>query len=124
MRTSLAIRAGAGAAGILLAVSACGSGGGGGHQNRVPEKSTSSAPAKQAAQTATLPNLVGMVLQDAQDKAQAAGFYNLDDQDALYTRLQVLDRNWKVCSQKPKPGVYDPNTQVVLYAVKLTEKCP
>ncbi|MCW2904341.1 MAG: hypothetical protein JWO67_6606, partial [Streptosporangiaceae bacterium] len=46
---------------------------------------------------ATLPNLVGMGLQSAQDTAQAAGFYGLSSHDSLgRARHQVLDRDWKV----------------------------
>lgn len=77
-----------------------------------------------AAETATLPNLVGQDLQAAQDEAQAAGFYALDDQDASgQGRLQILDRNWTVCSQDPKPGTHPTDTPVVLYAVKDGETC-
>jgi hypothetical protein len=76
------------------------------------------------AENAELPNLVGMDLQAAQDKAQAAGFYSLDDQDASgQNRLQVLDRNWIVCSQKPAPGTHPTDTLVTLFAVKDTESC-
>lgn len=116
------------AAGAALAatLTACG----GEETPERPEKTvTETAPPEQekpsqASPEGTLPNLVGMVLQDAQDKAQKAGFYVLDDQDALYSRLQVLDDNWKVCSQDPKPGKYNTDTPVTLYSVKLDESCP
>ncbi|MFE0257840.1 PASTA domain-containing protein [Streptomyces sp. NPDC059010] len=73
---------------------------------------------------ATLPNLVGQDLQAAQDAAQAAGFYVLDDQDASgQNRLQVFDRNWTVCSQKPTAGTHPTDTAVTLYAVKDDETC-
>ena len=76
------------------------------------------------AETATLPNLVGQDLQAAQDEAQAAGFYVLDDQDASgQNRLQVFDRNWTVCSQDPGPGTHPTDTPVILYAVKDDETC-
>ncbi|MDX2547168.1 hypothetical protein ACOT81_16575 [Streptomyces sp. WI04-05B] len=76
------------------------------------------------AETATLPHLVGQDLQAAQDEAQAAGFYNLDDQDASgQGRLQILDRNWTVCSQEPAPGTHPTDTPVILYAVKDGESC-
>ncbi|MGI5408004.1 PASTA domain-containing protein [Streptomyces chartreusis] len=75
-------------------------------------------------ETATLPNLVGQDLQAAQDAAQAAGFYVLDDQDASgQNRLQVFDRNWTVCSQKPAAGTHPTDTAVTLYAVKDDEPC-
>jgi hypothetical protein len=76
------------------------------------------------AETATLPDLVGQDLQAAQDEAQAAGFYALDDQDASgQGRLQILDRNWTVCSQDPEPGTHPTDTPVILYAVKDDETC-
>lgn len=86
------------------------------------------APADDASaaepETATLPNLVGQDLQAAQDAAQAAGFYVLDDQDASgQSRLQVFDRNWNVCSQKPAAGTHPTDTAVTLYAVKDDETC-
>lgn len=75
-------------------------------------------------ETATLPDLVGMDLQAAQDEAQAAGFFVLDDQDASgQSRLQVMDRNWKVCSQEPEAGEHPTDTAVTLYAVKDDESC-
>lgn len=85
------------------------------------------APADEAeaeAETAALPDLVGQDLQAAQDEAQAAGFYVLDDQDASgQKRLQVFDRNWTVCSQEPEAGTHPTDTPVTLYAVKDTESC-
>lgn len=80
--------------------------------------------AEQEAETAALPDVVGQDLQAAQDEAQAAGFYVLDDQDASgQNRLQVLDRNWTVCRQEPAAGTHPTDTPVVLYAVKDTETC-
>ncbi|MFG2683147.1 hypothetical protein [Streptomyces sp. NPDC048392] len=77
-----------------------------------------------ASDTGTLPDLVGQDLQAAQDAAQAAGFYALDDQDASgQGRLQILDRNWTVCSQEPVPGAYPTDTFVTLFAVKDGESC-
>ncbi|MGW5637771.1 hypothetical protein [Streptomyces sp. NPDC003832] len=76
------------------------------------------------AATATLPDLVGLDLQAAQDEAQAAGFYLLDDQDASgQNRLQVLDRNWTVCSQEPAAGEHPTDTLITLNAVKDDESC-
>ncbi|WP_432076510.1 hypothetical protein [Streptomyces wuyuanensis] len=74
---------------------------------------------------ALLPDLVGMGLQSAQDKAQSLGFLTLASHDALGRgRNQVLDRNWKVCSQKPHPGTHPTRTKIDLGAVKLEETCP
>ncbi|PIB03944.1 MULTISPECIES: PASTA domain-containing protein [Streptomyces] len=80
--------------------------------------------AEAEAETATLPDLAGQDLQAAQDEAQAAGFYVLDDQDASgQNRLQVMDRNWTVCSQEPAPGTHPTDTPVTLFAVKDDETC-
>jgi hypothetical protein len=73
-----------------------------------------------------MPELVGMVLQDAQDKLQSLGSYMLDQQDATgLDRMQILDSNWKVCSQAPAPGARVPlSATVALASVKLSESCP
>jgi hypothetical protein len=73
-----------------------------------------------------MPNLVGENLQLAQDKLQALGSYLVDQQDAAgLNRAQVIDSNWKVCSQEPDPRAKVPvDTVVVLAAVKLSEQCP
>ncbi|PRH77912.1 hypothetical protein C6N75_18005 [Streptomyces solincola] len=89
-------------------------------------KPPKAAPAAEtsAPTNASLPNLVGMDLQAAQDSAQAAGFFILDDQDASgQGRLQVMDRNWTVCSQQPTAGEHPADTKVILYAVKDFESC-
>ncbi|MGV9316261.1 hypothetical protein ACWDR0_29350 [Streptomyces sp. NPDC003691] len=78
-----------------------------------------------ASSAGRLPNLVGQQLQAAQDAAQAAGFHRLDSHDATGEgRMQVLDRNWKVCSQTPAPGRADPSGTVDFGAVKIEESCP
>ena len=92
--------------------------------------STATAPGSTAktttASTATVPNFVGMGLQSAQDTAQAAGFYSLDSHDALgRARNQILDRDWKVCSQNVKAGSkQSTDTKLDFGAVKLKETCP
>jgi hypothetical protein len=70
--------------------------------------------------------LIGMGLQSAQDAAQAAGFYALISHDSTGRgRHQILDRDWKVCTQTPAAGKTVPDTtEVNLGAVKLTEICP
>jgi hypothetical protein len=79
-----------------------------------------------AAPAGAMPDLVGMVLQDAQDALQAKGSYLLDQQDASgQGRLQLIDSNWRVCSQSPAPGAsLSATTIVTLAAVKLAESCP
>jgi beta-lactam-binding protein with PASTA domain len=79
-------------------------------------KSAPTNNAKGAAEKATVPTFVGMGLQSAQDTAQAAGFY---------ARNQILDRDWKVCSQNIKAGKTVPtDTTLDFGAVKLAETCP
>jgi beta-lactam-binding protein with PASTA domain len=92
-----------------------------------PAKRADATPSSQPFEdkTATLPEMVGKGLQSAQDQAQAAGFNSLTSHDALgRDRMQALDRNWKVCSQTPKPGSYSTKTKVDFGAVKLDEDCP
>lgn len=94
----------------------------------------SSAPTPTAAQKAPpsatvskpVPNFVGQVLQTAQDGAQAQGFFLLSSHDSLgQNRNQVLDRNWKVCSQSPAAGSkVSTDTKVDFGTVKLDEVCP
>ncbi|BDH06637.1 PASTA domain-containing protein [Streptomyces seoulensis] len=83
-------------------------------------------PATSKAETKSVPDFVGMGLQSAQDAAQAAGFYGLKSHDSLgRARHQILDRDWKVCSQNVKANS-DASTDKVLDfgAVKLEETCP
>jgi beta-lactam-binding protein with PASTA domain len=73
----------------------------------------------------TMPKLVGMNLQLAQDLLQSKGSYILDQEDFKgLSRFQINDSNWKVCKQSPAPGKSVPvSTVVTLYSVKLTERC-
>lgn len=79
-----------------------------------------------AAGRKTVPNFVGMGLQSAQDAAQEQGFYSLKSHDSLgRDRMQILDRDWKVCSQNVKAGTsQSTDTTLNFGAVKLAEKCP
>lgn len=76
--------------------------------------------------TFVMPALAGLNLQDAQDVLQSLGSYLLTQTDATgMERFQVLDSNWKVCYQDPRPGADVPlETLVELGAVKLDERCP
>ncbi|WP_326807169.1 hypothetical protein OHB04_08255 [Streptomyces sp. NBC_01775] len=90
-------------------------------QKAKPEKPA----ADEKKETKKLPALTRKGLQSAQDEAQAAGFYTLTSHDALgRDRMQVFDRSWKVCSQKPAPGTHATDTEIDLGAVKTTEDCP
>ncbi|WP_081937730.1 PASTA domain-containing protein [Streptosporangium roseum] len=76
-----------------------------------------------AAERKTLPDVVGMNLQQGQDTMQAAGFYILDDQDSTgQGRLQIFDRNWVITEQDPAAGrKVETDTPVTLYAKKYGE---
>ncbi|MFH9955959.1 PASTA domain-containing protein [Streptomyces roseolus] len=128
----LIIRVTAGAGGLLaclFAVTACGNDDSPSDAPVVTETVTQPAdttPAQpEAAEAGTLPNMVGSDLQLAQDTAQAAGFYGLASVDATgQGRMQVLDRNWVVCSQTPAPGQHPTDVTVTFLVVKDDEVCP
>lgn len=87
------------------------------------EEVTTASPAPEET-TAALPDLKGMGLQEAQDAAQELGFYLLDSEDLTgRDRLQILDRNWKVCGQSPKPGDHSVEKKITFKVVKLDESC-
>jgi hypothetical protein len=76
----------------------------------------------------TMPNLVGSGLQDAQDAIQKLTGYGIavtTSHDATGTgRMQVSDRNWKVCSQNIAPGeTITSGTRIDFGVVKLDEDC-
>jgi beta-lactam-binding protein with PASTA domain len=76
-----------------------------------------------------MPNLVGSGLQDAQNRIQAltdnAIFFSGSHDGTGAGRLQVVDSNWKVCSQSPQPGAtINAQTKIDFGAVKLDESCP
>ena len=87
------------------------------------------APTSAPAETSwTMPNLVGSGLQDAQDAIQRLtgyGFAVTSSHDATgAARMQVSDRNWKVCSQNVAPGeTITSGTQIDFGVVKLDENC-
>jgi hypothetical protein len=93
---------------------------------KAPTKPKKKTPAKAAEVTFEMPDVVGMVLQDAQDLLQTKGSYIMDQQDATgLERLQILDSNWTVCAQRPKRGVAVSTDDIVtLSSVKLYEDCP
>jgi hypothetical protein len=81
-----------------------------------------------AAAAWTMPNLVGSGLQDAQDAIQELTGYGIaitTSHDATGAhRMQIADRNWKVCTQNVPPGAtITPKTQIDFGAVMLDEKC-
>ncbi|MGZ3142916.1 PASTA domain-containing protein [Lentzea chajnantorensis] len=71
----------------------------------------------------TVPNVVCLDLQKAQDTLQAAGFFVLSSEDATgQGRRQVADRNWVVVSQSAAAGsTPEATVKITLGAVKLGE---
>ncbi|MGH3765756.1 MAG: PASTA domain-containing protein [Pseudonocardiaceae bacterium] len=77
----------------------------------------------------TMPNLVGANLQDAQNAIQrltSNAIFVTTSHDATGAgRHQVVDRNWRVCSQNVPPGsTIQAGTKIDFVAVKLQEHCP
>ncbi|MGC4947362.1 hypothetical protein ACLQ2N_14355 [Streptomyces sp. DT224] len=92
-----------------------------------PAPKATARPADDASGTkVSVPDFVGMGLQSAQDAAQATGFYALTSHDSAgRDRMQLLDRNWKVCSQNVPAGASVPTTTELDFgAVKTEESCP
>lgn len=87
-------------------------------------KKASASPAATATYF-TMPNVVGMNLQLAQDLLQSKGSYLMDQTDAKgLGRFQILDSNWRVCKQSPSAGArISTSTVVTLASVKLAEGC-
>ena len=74
-----------------------------------------------------MPAVVGMTLQDAQDLIQTNGVFLSLSHDLLGSRNQVLDANWRVCTQNIPPGqrvTGNVEGAIDLGAVKLEEPCP
>lgn len=103
-----------------------------GQQTRGAPSPAAAASTVRASRTATswiMPDLIGAQLQSAQDRIQALTDFAIaitTSHDATGAgRHQVLDRNWKVCSQNVPPGatIYR-DTRIDFGAVKLDEHCP
>ncbi|MGW3283640.1 PASTA domain-containing protein [Streptomyces sp. NPDC001002] len=74
---------------------------------------------------ATLPDLRGLTLSDAQARARAEGFHRIESQDATHEdRTPFLTNNWRVCSQLPGPGTHAVTTLVAVTVVRRGERCP
>jgi hypothetical protein len=76
-----------------------------------------------------MPKVVGTGLQDAQNQIQALTgdeiFYTASHDESGAGRLQILDANWKVCSQNIRPGAtITKDSRIDFGAVKLEESCP
>lgn len=82
------------------------------------------------AQSWVMPDLSGQNLQAAQDAIQALtgnpGFFSTSTDLTGQARMQVMDRNWQVCSSTPAPGeMFTVGSSVDFGVVKLdSESCP
>lgn len=82
-----------------------------------------SEPTTPTPEKATVPNVIGMNHQQAQDTLQAAGFYVLREQDATGKGRQLVwDRNWQVVSQSVQGGASASlDTAITLSSKKIGE---
>ncbi|MFF0276891.1 PASTA domain-containing protein [Streptomyces sp. NPDC004330] len=83
------------------------------------EGATAEAP---AAETAEVPNVVGMNHAEAQSLLRSQGFMVNEEDASPEGRMILNNSNWKVCSQDPQPGATDV-LRVAIYSVKLDESC-
>lgn len=66
-----------------------------------------------------VPNVVGKDHQLAQDTMQAAGLYNLAEEDATgQGRVLLVDRNWTTVAQSPKAGSMVNEDQTIVLRAK------
>ena len=91
-----------------------------------PAAATAARPPQQTSWV--MPNLVGAGLQEAQDRIQRLTDFGIavtTSHDATGAgRMQVSDRNWKVCSQNVSPGeTITSATRIDFAAAKLDEDC-
>jgi hypothetical protein len=93
-----------------------------------PSQPVPAPPIAQVQESWTMPDLVGARLQEAQDTIQELTDFAIlitTSHDATGAgRMQVSDRNWKVCTQNVPPGAtITPETRIDFGAVKLDEAC-
>lgn len=70
-----------------------------------PSSDESSSDTPTRGEKGRVPDVEGKDHQLAQDTMQAAGFYNLSEEDASgEDRPLIYDRNWTVVAQSPKAG--------------------
>ena len=76
-------------------------------------------PPAEGAGNIAVPDVVGMDHQLAQDTMQAAGLYNLSEEDATgQGRLLLYDRNWTVVEQDPPGGTQVSEDQTIVLRSK------
>lgn len=101
-----------------------------------PEASAAAVNAEVAPSAASdqvdfvMPSFIDVNLQEAQDRVQTLGIFFSVSHDLLGARSQLIDSNWKVCTQTPAAGTLikgsaaDYEGKFDFGAVKLTESCP
>lgn len=94
-----------------------------------PPVPTTAAPPPAPALTWTMPDMVGQNLQLAQDSMQALTgnpvFVTFSVDASGLGRAQVLDANWRVCSQNVPAGTsFTADSMIEFAAVKNEEACP
>lgn len=88
------------------------------------------SPAAVASPSWTMPNLIGMDLQGAQDAIQSLThdevWFSSSTDLTGKGRAQISDRNWQVCSSTPPPGAkFSASTKVDFGVMRIdSEKCP
>ncbi|WP_246257952.1 PASTA domain-containing protein [Amycolatopsis anabasis] len=88
-----------------------------------PEPAAEATVSPEPAGIATMPNVVGMNHQQAQDTLRTAGFRYLSEEDATGQGRPLLDdRNWIVVRQAPESGIpVSQSARILLRAKKYTD---
>jgi len=89
----------------------------------------SQSPVATAQTSWTMPDLIGVDLQGAQDAIQSVTdgevWFSSSTDLTGQGRAQIMDRNWIVCSSTPPPGAaYTTTTSIDFGVVRDTETCP
>lgn len=88
-----------------------------------------SSPVASAEPSWTMPNLIGMDLQGAQDAIQSLTrgevWFSSSTDLTGKGRAQISDRNWQVCSSTPAVGAkFTVSTEIDFGVVRVSEECP
>ena len=73
--------------------------------------------------SSTMPDFTGKSLRAARNSLDSSTSIQTEDAGAS-DRIILLESNWQVCAQSPKPGTKVAGQPVTLKAVKFDEKCP
>lgn len=95
---------------------------------RPPTTEPPVAAAPAAPSSFVMPNEIGKDLQTAQDEIQSVSgnpiFFSHSHDASGRNRLQILDRDWTVCSQNVPPGSpFTADSTIDFGVVKLSERC-